>query len=249
MAIIQETISQINFLPWKLFNWCSNLLTIRSHWSNKQEASVGSDNGLAPDRQQANVWTSIGLVYPSIHASPRLNKSKPLIRSCKTYYEKHWKVTVVVMPNLLSPAPPLVFGRTTCGTTRQSWHYDNSQFSVKNQETLNGVSVLRDLMRHIIKYHTWMTLALMYIWKLIQINLLTTLSILQYYVDVNTISSLQKLECIIDESNQCRRTCSTQFYFILIILTKRLIYHQHAQFIFRNIINIYSIFLTLIWCR
>ena len=132
MAIIQQMISQINFLSWKLLNLCSNLLTIRSHWSNKQEASVGSDNGLAPDRHQANVWTrarflcfawsklrlcsanhrtgyfsnlacdwlsivwgyseqetengpSIELVYQSIHASPRLNKSKPLIRSCKKF--------------------------------------------------------------------------------------------------------------------------------------------------------------------
>ena len=42
--------------------------------SNWQYASTGSDNGLAPYRRQAIIWTNFGLVYRPIYASLGLNE-------------------------------------------------------------------------------------------------------------------------------------------------------------------------------
>ena len=42
--------------------------------SNWQLASAGSDNGLVPNRQQAVIWTSAGLIYWRIYASLGLNE-------------------------------------------------------------------------------------------------------------------------------------------------------------------------------
>ena len=36
--------------------------------------TIGSDNGLAPPRRQANIWTNDGMFYWRIYASPGLNE-------------------------------------------------------------------------------------------------------------------------------------------------------------------------------
>ena len=43
---------------------------------NQQYSSIGSDNGLAPSRRQAIIWTNDGLVYWHIYASLYLNQLK-----------------------------------------------------------------------------------------------------------------------------------------------------------------------------
>ena len=42
--------------------------------SNWQYGSIGSDNGLAPNRRQAIIWTDVGMLYGRIYASPGLNE-------------------------------------------------------------------------------------------------------------------------------------------------------------------------------
>ena len=49
------------------FNW--KLTEVCSQMSNWQYASIGSDNGLESNRQQAIIWTNDGLAYPHIYAS------------------------------------------------------------------------------------------------------------------------------------------------------------------------------------
>ena len=43
------------------FKWY--FIEMCSLWSNSQYVIIGSDNGLAPDRRQAIIWTNDGLVY------------------------------------------------------------------------------------------------------------------------------------------------------------------------------------------
>ena len=45
-----------------------------SFMSNLQYVIIGSDNGLAPKRRQAIIWTIDGLVYWRIYASLGLNE-------------------------------------------------------------------------------------------------------------------------------------------------------------------------------
>ena len=56
----------MRFLEWILFYFGSNFAEICSHWYNQQFSSIGSDNGLAPNRRQAIIWTNDGLVYRRI---------------------------------------------------------------------------------------------------------------------------------------------------------------------------------------
>ena len=44
-----------------------------SQYFNKQQISIGSDNGLVPNRRQAIIWTNDCLVYWRIYASLGLN--------------------------------------------------------------------------------------------------------------------------------------------------------------------------------
>ena len=41
---------------------------------NLQYGSIGSDNGLAPNRWQAIIWTNVGMLYWCIYASLGLNE-------------------------------------------------------------------------------------------------------------------------------------------------------------------------------
>ena len=50
----------VHFLEWTHFE--RNFTEIYSLWSNWQYSNIGSDNGLAPNRQQVNIWRYIGMV-------------------------------------------------------------------------------------------------------------------------------------------------------------------------------------------
>ena len=65
---------QVHFLEWKLLNFKWNFTKISSLWSNWQYGSIGSDNGLAPNRRQAIIWTNVGTFYWRIYASLGLNE-------------------------------------------------------------------------------------------------------------------------------------------------------------------------------
>ena len=53
----------------KTWEFLINFTEICYLGSNWQYGSIGSDNGLVPDRQQAIIWTSDGLDYWRIYAS------------------------------------------------------------------------------------------------------------------------------------------------------------------------------------
>ena len=50
-----------------------------SLWSNWQYGIIGLDNGLAPNRRKAIIWTNNGLVYWRIYASLGLNEFTDLL--------------------------------------------------------------------------------------------------------------------------------------------------------------------------
>ena len=52
----------------------SNFMETCSQVSNWQYISIGSGNGLAPNRRQAIIWTDVGLSYWRVYASPGLNE-------------------------------------------------------------------------------------------------------------------------------------------------------------------------------
>ena len=58
----------MHFHEWKLLYFDSNFTEICSQVSNWQYVCVGSGNGLAPNRRQANIWTNAGPVYWRIYA-------------------------------------------------------------------------------------------------------------------------------------------------------------------------------------
>ena len=60
---------QMHFLEWKLWYSDSNLAEICSQESNWQYPSIGSGNGLAPNRWQAITWTNDDPVDCSIYAA------------------------------------------------------------------------------------------------------------------------------------------------------------------------------------
>ena len=54
---------QMHFLEWKCINFYYNFTQVCSQWSNEQYSSTGSDNGFAPSRRQAIIWTNdVGLL-------------------------------------------------------------------------------------------------------------------------------------------------------------------------------------------
>ena len=75
MNAILQTIFFTSFFKWKLlFSLDWNFTEVCFQRSNWQKAIIGSDNGLAPNRRQAIIWTNGGLVYGRIYASHGLNK-------------------------------------------------------------------------------------------------------------------------------------------------------------------------------
>ena len=51
---------QMHFLQWEYINLDWHFIEVCSQVSNQQYSSTGSDNGLAPARRQAFVWTNDG---------------------------------------------------------------------------------------------------------------------------------------------------------------------------------------------
>ena len=64
----------MHFLKRKFINFNYNFTEVCSHGSNQQYSSTGSDNGLAPERQQAIIWTNDGLLYWHVYALLGLNE-------------------------------------------------------------------------------------------------------------------------------------------------------------------------------
>ena len=60
---------QMHFLEWKWYNSISNFTEICCQESNWQKASIGSGNGLVPNRRQAITWTNDGPVHWRIYAA------------------------------------------------------------------------------------------------------------------------------------------------------------------------------------
>ena len=59
----------------KMFKFRLTFTEVCSQGSNGQYSSIGSDNGLAPNRRQAIIWTSDGLGCRRIYVSFGLNES------------------------------------------------------------------------------------------------------------------------------------------------------------------------------
>ena len=57
---------QMQFRQWKFFHFDSNVTEVCSWGSNWQKVSIGSGNGLAPNRWQAITWTNVDSVHPRI---------------------------------------------------------------------------------------------------------------------------------------------------------------------------------------
>ena len=52
--------SEIDFLEWKYMNFDWNFIEFCSYESNWKYSIIDSDNGLAPTRRQAIIWTNAG---------------------------------------------------------------------------------------------------------------------------------------------------------------------------------------------
>ena len=59
----------MHFVEWKVLNFDSNFTEVSSQGSNWQYVSIGSGNGLAPNRRQAITWTKAYLVHRRIYAT------------------------------------------------------------------------------------------------------------------------------------------------------------------------------------
>ena len=64
----------MRFLEWKCLNFKYNFIDVCSQGSNWKHSSIGSDNGLAPNRRQAIIWTNAVLGYRHKYASLGLNE-------------------------------------------------------------------------------------------------------------------------------------------------------------------------------
>ena len=65
---------EVHFIEWKCLNSDWNFIEICSEGFNQQYPSIGSDDGLAPSRRQAIIWTNDGIVYWRIYTSLGLNE-------------------------------------------------------------------------------------------------------------------------------------------------------------------------------
>ena len=59
----------MHYLEWQWYNYDSNFTEICSQESNWQWAGIGLDNGLAPDRRQAIIWTNADPIHRRIYAA------------------------------------------------------------------------------------------------------------------------------------------------------------------------------------
>ena len=75
-----------------MFTFRVNFTEVCSYGSNWQYPSIGSDNGLAPNRRQAIIWMKEGLGCRRRNASLGVNE---LMQSCSTCII-HWKLAAVM---------------------------------------------------------------------------------------------------------------------------------------------------------
>ena len=68
----QTTVFQVHFLEWKLLNFKWNFTEACSLGSNWQYGSIGSENGLAPNRRQTIIWSNFGMLHWHIYAHSAL---------------------------------------------------------------------------------------------------------------------------------------------------------------------------------
>ena len=71
MATIFQMTFQVHFPEWKCINFHKDFTKVYSQWSNQQYSSISSDNGLAPTRRQAIIWSNDGLSYRCIYAKAK----------------------------------------------------------------------------------------------------------------------------------------------------------------------------------
>ena len=96
MATILQTTFRSAFPWWKLLNFEKCFIKICSLKSNWQYGSIGSDNGQAPSRWQAIIWTKDGLVDWCIYVPLALNELKQwFVLSAESKHEENsnalWK--------------------------------------------------------------------------------------------------------------------------------------------------------------
>ena len=65
---------QVHFLERKVLNFKSNFTAICYLGSNWPYGSIDSNNGLAPNRWQAIIWSNVDMLYLCIYASLSLNE-------------------------------------------------------------------------------------------------------------------------------------------------------------------------------
>ena len=92
---------QMHFLEWKYLNYDENFIEVCSQGSNWQYASIGSDNGSAPNRRQAIIWTNDDLGYRCINASLGLTELTLNVRA-PSYLGLTRSISWLLMPWLLT---------------------------------------------------------------------------------------------------------------------------------------------------
>ena len=67
-------------------NCCIHCTEICSQYSKYKFATIGSDNGLVPNRQQAIIWTNDGLVNWNIYASQSLEELSAILVQANMFF-------------------------------------------------------------------------------------------------------------------------------------------------------------------
>ena len=81
---------EMDLLEWKCMNFYENFTEVCSLGSDSQLTSIGSDNGLVPNRRQAIIWTNDGQFYRRIYASRSLNELTFIAIIQDRYIEYFW---------------------------------------------------------------------------------------------------------------------------------------------------------------
>ena len=66
---LTDDIFRLHFHEWKVLNFDQNFTEVCSWWSNWQYPSIDLDNGLAPNRRQAIIWTNADPIQWRIYAA------------------------------------------------------------------------------------------------------------------------------------------------------------------------------------
>ena len=81
---------KVHFLEWKPLNFKDDYTETCSLWPNRKYGSIGSDNCLAPNRQQAIIRSNADMLYWHIYASLGLNDlNKYAAFNCPFSYAFH----------------------------------------------------------------------------------------------------------------------------------------------------------------